>query len=231
MYLLPAALAAAAEPAKPPSVRFLLHGNMGPELPSEEFLRFVERVKPDVLLTGAFDQRLYAAAVPGPKSKAVPLIPADHLEKWKQVADRLHRSGIRLVAQVELFVVSDRPAERDEASGWFGYFDKQWDEKLLGPRPAKSAAELLEEPDLDRERERRHRYRGPVRLPRQHEGAAAAASTSRPGARRRRPWSRPPSLYGVDGFITNRNYFDHCACAHCRRSSAAGSATTTRRSR
>ena len=213
MYLLPVPFAAAAEPA--PGVRFMIHGSFGPELPSEEFLRFVERVKPDVLLTGAFDQRLYAAAVPGPKSKADPLVPADHLAKWKQVADRLHRSGIRLVAHVELFVVTDRPAERDEASGWFGYFDRQWDEKLLGPRPAKSAAELLEEPDLDRER-------GPgtdtVALCgcRVNTKALSACANKPAWRATQKAMLKAAVAAGVDGFITNRNYVDHCACPRCQ---------------
>src|SRR5438552_13472697 len=89
--------------ADPPGVRFLLHGNMSHEPPTEEYLRFVEQVKPDVLIMGVFDQRLYAQ----PKH-------AELLDRWKQVAARLHRGGIRLVGQMVMNVVSDRPLDLAE---------------------------------------------------------------------------------------------------------------------
>ena len=38
----------------------MLHGGMTHEPPSEEYLRFVEQVKPDILVIGVFDQRLYS---------------------------------------------------------------------------------------------------------------------------------------------------------------------------
>src|SRR4051794_16971424 len=54
-----------AAPGQP--VRFMLHGNMSHDLPTEEYLRFVEEVQPDILVMGVFDQRLYALASPGAK--------------------------------------------------------------------------------------------------------------------------------------------------------------------
>src|SRR5438874_2067000 len=84
-------------------IRFLLHGNMSHELPTEEYLRFVEQIKPDILVMGVFDQRLYAQ--PEPEKL---------LARWKIVAERLHKSGIRLVGQMEMNVVSDRPADQAE---------------------------------------------------------------------------------------------------------------------
>jgi hypothetical protein len=199
-------------PAAEP-VRFLLHGGFGPTLPGEDYLRFVERVKPDVLIMGNFDQQLYAAAAPDPKSKAVALVPAEHLAKWKAIAERLHRHGIRLIGHMELFVISDRPIERTDGTGWFGYYDKLWDEKLLGPRPTKHALELLEEPDLD-------------------DPTPGSDTTARCGCRvntkslsgcaNKPAWRAAQKALvkaaiaaGVDGFITNRNYVNHCACSHC----------------
>src|ERR1051325_9385140 len=124
-------------------VRFMLHGNMSHELPTEEYLRFVEEAKPDILVMGVFDQRLYALAAPAAKSKKPPINPAEHLAKWKAVSERLHKKGIRLIGQMELFVVSDQPTERDDATGWFGFYDKHWNMKLLGERPMKSVRDLL----------------------------------------------------------------------------------------
>jgi len=131
------------------SVRFMLHGNMSHELPTEEYLRFVEEARPDILIMGVFDQRLYALAAPSAKSKKPPLNPDEHLAKWKAVADRLHRKGIRLIGQTELFVVSDQPTELDDGVSWFGFYDKHWNDKLLGPRPTKSVRDLLSHSVLD----------------------------------------------------------------------------------
>ena len=56
------------------------------------------------------------------------------------VADRLHRSNVRLVGHMELNVLSDRPADLKEAAGFVGYHDRLWDEKRLGKRPANPRA-------------------------------------------------------------------------------------------
>src|SRR5262249_52513714 len=128
VVLVPDLRSADPRPAPPP-IRFMLHGNMTHELPSDEYLRFVEQIKPDILIMGVFDQRLYATVEPGeakPKKPVPPL--SELLDRWQQVADRLHRSGIRLVAQMELNVLSDRPLDLPHGSGWFGYYDKHWDE-------------------------------------------------------------------------------------------------------
>jgi hypothetical protein len=185
----------------------------GTALPSEDYLRFVERVKPDVLLTGAFDAQLYAAAVPDPRSEAVPLVPAEHLAKWKQVSERLHRSGIRLVGHMELCVVSDQPAERSDGGGWFGYYDKLWDEKLLGPRPTKTAVELLEEPDLDAATPNADAL---ARCGCRVNTKALSGCVNKPAWRvAQKALVKAALAAGVDGFITTRNYVNHCACSHC----------------
>lgn len=202
---------AADPPAKP--VRYMLHGGMSPEPPTEAYLKFVEQVKPDVLVAGAFDQRLYALAVPSdPKHKAQS--PAELLARWKVVADRLHKSGIRLIGHMEVNVVTDRPADLKDGTGWFGYSDKHWDEKTLGKRPTKTAAELLEEPDLDGH---------PVGA----DGLALCGcrvnTKALMGCVNKPNWRTVQKRMvtaaidaGVDGFITNRNYFGHCACDHCK---------------
>lgn len=210
--LLAALPAAAQEPAPP--LRFMLHGSMSNDLPTEDYLKFVAQVKPDLLVTGVFDQRLYAAFAPGGK-KQQPLDPAEHLRRWHEIAGRLHKHGTKLIGQMELFVVSDRPAELDEMVGWFGFYERGWNDKLLGPRPTKSVGELLEVPGFDRGdktlkdaiarcgcRVNPRAVRGCVHNPhwRAVQKAMVAAAIRA----------------GVDGFITNRNYLEHCECVHCQ---------------
>lgn len=202
-----------------PPIRTMLHGGWITEPPAEEYLRFVERVKPDILIIGVFDQQLYARAVPAdPKAKRAS--PGDLLTQWKALADRLHKSGIRVVGHAELNVLSDRPSSLQEGTGWFGYYDKHWDEKLLGTRPTKSAAELLEEPDWDRhadaprpgQKDTLARCGCRVNL------AALNACVNKPAWRTsQKAMVKTAIAHGVDGFITNRNYVNHCACEPCVR--------------
>src|ERR1017187_405181 len=198
-----------AQEARP--VRFMLHGNMSHELPTEDYLRFVEEAQPDILIMGVFDQRLYALAAPA--AKKTPIDPAEHLGKWKAVADRLHRKGIRLVGQMELFVVSDQPKELDDGIGWFGFYDKHWNEKLLGKRPARSARELLEHSDkADHLKEDKTALCG-CRI----NTKALRGCVNNPAWQEvQKQMVRAAIEHGVDGFMTNRNFFEHCDCPHCQ---------------
>jgi len=197
-------------------VRTMLHGGWNAEPPAEEYLRFVEQVKPDILIIGVFDQQLYATVSPTGKAKAKD--PAELLARWKEVIARLNKQGIRVIGQMELNVVSDRQADLTESTGWFAYYDKHWDEKLLGKKPARTAADLLEEPDLDP-------------MPPKKENALTTAlcgcrvnPKSLNACINKQSWRevqkrmvRAAINLGVDGFMTNRNYFGHCACEDCRK--------------
>ena len=193
-------------------VRFMLHGNMSHELPTEEYLRFVEEAKPDVLIMGVFDQRLYALASPANAKKA-PIDPAAHFAKWKAVSDRLHKHGTRLVGQMELFVVSDQPKELEDGVGWFGFYDKLWNAKLLGPRPTKTARELLAHSvSPDHLKEDKTALCG-CRV----NTKAILGCINNPHWRAMQKRMVEAAIaHGVDGFLTNRNFFEHCDCPHCQ---------------
>jgi hypothetical protein len=198
--------------ADEPRLRIMLHGGFAPEPPAEEYLRFVEEVKPDIVILGCFDQRLYALAA-DPKRKASP---EELLAKWREVAERLHRKGIRLIGQMEINVVSDRPADAADRAGWFGYYERHWDERRLGARPARTMFEMLERPDLHD-------------VPPVAGIDVTADCGCRVNTRALRGCLSDPSwrlvqkrmvsaaiAIGVDGFITNRNFFNHCACEPCQ---------------
>jgi hypothetical protein len=208
-----AASAAAQEASRP--VRFMLHGGMTPELPAEDFLRFVEEIQPDVVFLGAFDQRLYALAAPDPKGKKKPIDPAERLKEWKKVADRLAAKNIRLIGHMELCVVSDRPAELEEGSGWFG----SWNAKggmLRGKETAGlKAADLLA---LTRFAEKGEGKDAHALCGCRVNTRALSNCINHPGWRQVQKRMVAVALeHGVDGFITNRNYLDHCECVHCQK--------------
>ncbi len=205
---------ASSAPAQIRPVRTMLHGNMTPAPPTEEYLKFVEEVRPDILIMGAFDQRLYSLAVPPPGKKKQS--PDEILDRWRQAIARLHRSGIRVIGQMELNVVSDRPADLREKTGFIGYYENHWDAKRLGSRRTATAFELLEAPDLD----------DPSAGPQADANAlcgcrvntkALRGCLSKPAWREVQKRMVAAALaIGVDGFMTNRNFFGHCACSDCQ---------------
>lgn len=201
----------AQESAKP--VRFMLHGNMSHELPTEEYLRFVEEARPDILIMGVFDQRLYALAAPAAKSKKAPLDPVEHLGKWKGVADRLHRKGIRLIGQMELFVVSDQPQELPDGTGWFGFYEKHWNEKLLGKRPTRTVRETLAHSEMAAHLKDDKTALCGCRI---NTRAILGCVNGPHWAEVQKRMVKAAIDHGVDGFMTNRNFFEHCECPHCQ---------------
>ena len=209
--------AAVAQPPRP--VRFMLHGNMSHELPTEEYLRFVEDAKPDILVMGVFDQRLYSLASPpvanapvSPKKK-LPLDPVEHLAKWKAVADRLHKNNIRLIGQMELFVVSDQPKELADGNGWFGFHDRSWNDKLLGKRPAKSVRNLLAHSHDDEHLKEDKTALCGCRV---NTKAILGCINNPAWIETQKRMVKAAIDIGVDGFMTNRNFFEHCDCPHCQ---------------
>jgi hypothetical protein len=194
-------------------VRFMLHGNMSHELPTEEYLRFVEEVNPDILIMGVFDQRLYSLASAS-KAKQAGIDPMEHLLRWKRVADRLHRKGIRLIGQMELFVVSDQPKELDNGEGWFGYYSKHWNPKLLGERPTENVRDLLAHSDGNHLKEDKLALCGC----RVNTKAILGCVNNPQWAEMQKRMIKAAVEHGVDGFMTNRNFFEHCDCPHCQES-------------
>ena len=118
----------AQEKLKPP--RRMLTGPLS--LPNEAFLKFAERVKPDMVVMGAF----------GAPQWTTEKDPRAWLAQWKTIFERMHRSGIKVVGMIELLNVG---ADVAEAERWLEFYEKRWDEKLLGKRPPAKGHSLLEQ--------------------------------------------------------------------------------------
>lgn len=72
---------------------YMLHGGMTHEPTSEDSLRFVEQVKPDTLVIGVFDQRLYLTEFATGKARAQK--PDEPLVRKKQALHAECRSPLR----------------------------------------------------------------------------------------------------------------------------------------
>ncbi|MFT5527430.1 MAG: hypothetical protein ACI9HK_005412, partial [Pirellulaceae bacterium] len=173
--------------AEQAGIRSMLVGPM--QLPDEEYLLFVERVKPELVVMGAF----------GAPQWATQDDPRLWLAKWREVFTRLHRSDIRVVGTFELLNVGNSP---QEAKKFVDFFESRWDTKILGQRPPVRGASLLEQRTLPIEKQvSADAPRGcPVN---QHWRSMAKAMV------------KPLIDAGIDGFITHRNMFGECGCPFC----------------
>ena len=174
----------AAQPDKP---QIMLVGTLS--LPNEEFLTFVERVRPDFVVMGAFGAPQWTAQ----KS------PVEWLKKWQVVFERMHRSQVKVIGMIELLNAGNTP---EEAARFVDFFEKRWDEKLLGKKPAVTGGSLLEQRTM------------PMKL--QQGAHAPRGCATNPNWRIvEKAFVKALIHAGIDGFITHRNMFGECGCPFC----------------
>ena len=173
---------------KPTAPRRMLTGTLS--LPNEAFLKFAERVKPDMVVMGAFGAPQWTAEKD----------PRAWLAQWKMIFERMHRSGIKVVGMIELLNVG---ADVAAAERWLEFYEKRWDEKLLGERPSAKGHSLLEQRAWLPEKQRgAYAPRACAANPHWHEVEKALVGALIDA--------------GIDGFITHRNMYGQCGCERCR---------------
>ena len=173
---------------KPTAPRRMLTGTLS--LPNEAFLKFAERVKPDMVVMGAFGAPQWTAEKD----------PRAWLAQWKTIFERMHRSGIKVVGMIELLNVG---ADVAAAERWLEFYEKRWDEKLLGERPSAKGHSLLEQRAWLPEKQRgAYAPRACAANPHWHEVEKALVGALIDA--------------GIDGFITHRNMYGQCGCERCR---------------
>ena len=181
-------LGAACAAPKPTTPRRMLTGTLS--LPNEAFLKFAERVKPDMVVMGAFGAPQWTAEKD----------PRAWLAQWKTIFERMHRSGIKVVGMIELLNVG---ADVAAAERWLEFYEKRWDEKLLGERPSAKGHSLLEQRAWLPEKQRgAYAPRACAANPHWHEVEKALVGALIDA--------------GIDGFITHRNMYGQCGCERCR---------------
>ena len=178
----------------------------------DDYLAYLAAVKPDLIHGGVLGPEL-AGAMPGQGApKAItPIWPAgvgtmaDYLAWWRDYGARVRVLGIPVQAT---FSLVNAWGDHETRTGWFSYYDRQWEESLLGPKPAARADDLMEQErpgELGRNEGSPgwYRYRGCVNNP---AWRAVLKAFVRTGIEA-----------GFDGFITQ---FAHargnCVCVHCR---------------
>jgi len=184
LFLLLGAGCAVQQPTTP---RRMLVGTLS--LPTEAFLKFAERTKPDMVVMGAFGAPQWAAQED----------PHAWLNQWQAIFKRMRASGIKVVGMMELLNVG---GDLEAAERWLEFYEKRWDEKLLGPRPPAKGRALLEQRAWPEEQQR-----GPY--------APRACATNPHWRDVEKALVGALINVGIDGFITHRNMYGQCDCDHC----------------
>src|SRR5258706_59275 len=112
------------------------------------YLSFVDDVKPEVVQVGFYGAHFWSLAdTPFGGGYPANLPVRGHREcgEWfARLNSELHRRGVKVVGHMNVkFLVGD-PESSEGPRGFFRFYRDQWDEKVLGPKPAVDAIDLLE---------------------------------------------------------------------------------------
>jgi len=124
----------------------------------DAFIDYVIDVKPQQAQAGFFGPEYYSARgymLEMGAQKNWAGIGGGRLDQewWKGAIARAHASNIKVLGQFSMGMVYGEPTA---GRGWFGYFDKQWEEAKLGPKPLKAdgtpvtAIELMQHTGAER---------------------------------------------------------------------------------
>ena len=177
-----------------------------------EYLAFVDEAKPEVAQVGFYGAHFWSLADTSYGSGYPAHLPARGYrecgEWFARLNAELHRRGVRVVGHMNVkFLVGD-PDSLEGPRGFFRFYRDQWDEKLLGPKPAADALELLEKDKAGKPISDRTYSIGGMR--------EYWACLNNPHWRQvLKAWVRSGIDRGVDGFIANYFYRHDCHCNYC----------------
>jgi hypothetical protein len=185
------------------------------------YLPFIDDVKPEIAQVGFYGAHFWSLV----DTTSYGGYPANFPvrghrecgEFFAKLNKELHQRGVKVVGHLNVkFLVGD-PDSPEGPRGFFKFYRDQWDEKVLGPKPAVDALELLEKDKS-----------GKVISP-------ADPQTGKPiygiGGMREywgclnnpnwrtvlKAWVRYAINQGVDGLVANYFYRKDCLCEYCVR--------------
>lgn len=176
------------------------------------YLSFIEEARPEIVQVGFYGAHFWSL-VNTPHGGGYPAhLPVrgytEGREWFKNINKEIHRRGAKVIGHMNVkFLVGD-PESAEGPRGFFKFYRDEWDEKLLGPKPAAHARDLLE---VDRSG-------NPISQGGYNIGGMREywACLNNPAWREvLKRWVRDGVAQGVDGFVANYFYRHDCHCAHC----------------
>ena len=176
------------------------------------YLSFVDDAKPDIAQVGFYGAHFWSLAdTPFGNGYPAHLPVRGHREcgDWfARLNAELHRRGVKVVGHLNVkFLVGD-PDSPEGPRGFFRFYRDQWDESLLGPKPAADAMDLLEKDKAGKPISNNTYSIGGMR--------EYWACLNNPHWRQvLKAWVRCGISRGVDGFVSNYFYRHDCHCEYC----------------
>jgi hypothetical protein len=176
-------------------------------LTHEQLIPYLKTAKPEIVQVGNYGAMFHGYA-DNPKSKGTPMrLPVvgeqAALDFQKKLNGQIHDLGLKVVGHFRLVkVMGDWEAQ----TGFVEYYDKNWPEKLLGPKPHAKLSELLQR-DVSGK---------PVQVSRYNNGQLTFCLSSPHARKMFKQMLKCAVDHGVDGVITTYNYRFECACPFCQ---------------
>ena len=183
--------------------RLLVHWN----LDMSDVLQRTAELRPQIVQVGRFGPQLYSW-IHSPL-RHTDNFPIEGLREtlawWRNFIAEIHRLDARVVGTFSLTYHSGDP---DRRLGWFEFWDKLWDEELLGPKPEIDPTCLFQV-GLDGE---------PITGPKGDSWTTYQGCPNNPAWRQvLKAMVKVGIDLGLDGFISVYNFRASCRCAFCAR--------------
>ncbi|MHB0935827.1 MAG: hypothetical protein ACYC6A_05505 [Armatimonadota bacterium] len=203
-------------PAPAPAFRFTRYWEHWGEI-DDSFHEFTSQVKPQVVQVGFFGAGYYSGigyALEQGKPGLWSGIGGGNIDRewWRTFIRKQHAQGIKVVGQFSLTLAFGDP---DTGQGWFGYIDKHWDEKVLGPRPRKADGTPVRGVDtLVQTAPGRYHRSTDYRV---EGGAEYRLCPTNPYTREiLKRFTRAAVDLGLDGIMVVFPARENCVCEHCQ---------------
>ncbi len=180
----------------------------------DEYLKFVDDVKPEVCQVGFYGGHFYSL-VHTPQYKGYPAhFPVQGLTEGGQwFEDRnaaLHKRGAKVVGHFNVSFLVGEPDGKDGPRGFFKFYRDLWNEAELGPKPVKDPLDLLARNADGTPMASKNYSIGDMR--------EFTACLNNPHWRTvLKAWAKRGIARGVDGYVINYFYRHNCLCEHCQK--------------
>ena len=176
------------------------------------YLDFIDETKPDLVQLGFYGAHFWGLAHTAQYKGYPAHFPVRGLNecgKWFERRNaELAKRKVRVIGHLNVeFLVGD-PDGPEGPRGFFKFYRELWDEKELGPKPAKDPLDFLE-----KDRNGKPLVNSNYSIGGMKEYFACLRNPSWQGVLK--AWVKRGIERGVDGFVANYFYRHDCHCKHC----------------
>ncbi len=175
---------------------------------SPEFKKFLTVARPEVVQVGFYGPMFHGYA-DNPLSTGYPMqipVSGQHraLAVQRRINDMIHSLGLKVIGHFQMVNVIINDTHKDD---FFDFYENHWPADLLGPKPVSDINQLLQR-DSD----------GNVIIKKHYVDYVGLCLSSPYTRKMLKNMLRLAIRTGLDGIITNYNYYWSCSCPYCQES-------------